>query len=295
MVHPGKAKSSVVAFSLAFSVGAFGAGCATTNSRQAGERKILQDVAAQINALDARMAEGQKKTDAELDRIRVALGEVGQKQLAQEQRLTSLEAKSFQEASVKPSLKPMPIMPPKVSFPVPQKPQKSPSLAPVPLRLEPQFEPKFEPKEDPNQAVNAVTKEFELLESIEDPAVRLLLRAKKALLQKDYAKARAVAQDLVLRHPEAEVGDDAQFLVGDTYFAQGLFANAVYEYDTVVVRYPKGNKAPEALLKEAECYERLNLKEDALKVLDRLIRNYSDAPESVQARERMARLASPAA
>lgn len=291
MVHPGKAKSSVVAFSLAFSVGAFGAGCATTNSKQAGERKILQDVAEQIKALDARMAEGQKKAETELDSVRVALSEVSQKQLAQEQRLTSLEAKILQNTSGKPSLKPIPIMPPKVSFPAPQKPQKSPSLAPMPLSLE----PLFEAKEEPNQTVSAVTKEFELLESIQDPAVKLLLQAKKALLQGDYTKARAVAQDLVLRHPEAEVGDDAQFLVGDSYFAQGLFANALYEYDTVVVRYPKGNKAPEALLKEAECYERLNLKEDALKVLGRLMRNYPDAPESVQARERMARLTSPAA
>jgi len=290
-VHPGKVKSSVVAFSLAFSVGAFGAGCATTNSKQAGERKILQDVAEQIKALDARMAEGQKKTETELDSVKVALSEVSQKQLAQEQRLASLEAKILQDTSNKPNLKPIPIMPPKVSFPAPKKPQKSPSLAPMPLSLEPQFDA----KEEPNQTVSAVTKEFELLDSIEDPAVKLLLQAKKALLQKDFAKARAVAQDLVLRHPEAEVTDDAQFLVGDTYFAQGLFANALYEYDTVVVRYPKGNKAPEALLKEAECYERLNLKEDALKVLGRLIRNYPDAPESVQARERMARLTSPAA
>jgi tol-pal system protein YbgF len=281
----------VVAFSLAFRVGAFGAGCATTNTKQAGERKILQDVAEQIKALDARMAEGQKNIETELDRVRVALSEVSQKQLAQEQRLTSLEAKSLQGTSGKPSLTPIPIMPPKVSFPAPQKPQKSPSLAPMPLRLD----PLFEAKEEPNQTVSAVTKEFELLDSIEDPAVKLLLQAKKAVLQRDFAKARAVAQDLVLRHPKAEVGDDAQFLVGDTYFAQGLFANALYEYDTVVVRYPKGNKAPEALLKEAECYERLNLKEDALKVLGRLIRNYPDAPESVQARERMARLTSPAA
>ena len=291
MLHPGKAKNSLAAFSLAFSVGAFGAGCATTNSQQAAERKILQDVAAQIKALDARTAEGQKKTETELDSVRVALSEVAQKQLTQEQRLTSLETKGSQEAYGQPGLKPIPIMPPKVSFPALQKPQKSPSLAPIPFKAE----PLFEAKEEPNQTVSAVTKEFELLESIEDPAVKLLLQAKKALLQRDYAKARAVAQDLVSRHPEAEVGDDAQFLLGDTYFAQGLFANALYEYDTVVVRYPKGNKAPEALLKEAECYERLNLKEDALKVLGRLIRNYPDAPESVQARERMARLTSPAA
>jgi len=113
----------VVAFSLAFSVGAFGAGCATTNSKQAGERKILQDVAEQIKALDARMAEGQKNIETELDSVRVALGEVGQKQLAQEQRLTSLEAKILQDTSGKPSLTPIPIMPPKVSFPAPQNPK----------------------------------------------------------------------------------------------------------------------------------------------------------------------------
>jgi len=94
-----------------------------TNSKQAGERKILQDVAEQIKALDARMAEGQKNIETELDSVRVALGEVGQKQLAQEQRLTSLEAKILQDTSGKPSLTPIPIMPPKVSFPAPQNPK----------------------------------------------------------------------------------------------------------------------------------------------------------------------------
>ena len=273
-------------------MGVFAAGCATTNPQQANERKILQDVALQINALDAKISDGQKKTEAELDRLRVALNDVGQRQLTQEQRLASLETKSLKEAYGSPEegVKPVPVLPPKASFPSFQKPQKPPSLAPIPFSPMPTLG-----KEQASQTVNAVTKEFELVESIDDPAVKLLLQAKKALLQKDFSKARATAQDLLSRYPEAEVGDDAQFLAGDTYFLQGLFANALYEYDTVVVRYPKGNKAPEALLKEAECYERLNLKEDALKVLGRLIRTYPDTPESVQARERMARLASPSA
>lgn len=177
---------------------------------------------------------------------------------------------------------PIPLMPP----------QKAPAIPPVPLDLHPPLNDQDNGKIN---SVEAVQRDLDLFESIEDPALKLFLGAQKAYIEKDYPKARARAQELLSRHPDAEVADDAQFVLAESFFAQGLFANAIYEYDAVATRYPKGNKAPEALLKEAECYERLNLKEDALRVLGRLIRSYPKDPRSVQARERMARLTSPSA
>jgi tol-pal system protein YbgF len=262
-------------------------GCATTKSQHQSERKILQGVSAQIKALEGHMGENQKKTQEQLDRLWVGLNDSRQRQQGQEERIVSLESKEASQPLSLRGSEPKPLMP--TSAPLVSS-KKPPSIPPVPLGL---HLPLDDQAHEKSPSAEAVQKALQLFESIEDPALKLFLRAQKAYIEKDYPRARALAQELLSRHPDAEVADDSQFLLAESFLAQGLFANAVYEYDAVVTRYPKGNKAPEALLKEAECYERLNLKEDTLKVLGRLIRSYPEAPQSVQARERIARLTSP--
>lgn len=272
----------LAAISASFMMG----GCATTKFQQENERKILQDVVTQMKALEDRVDESQKKTEEKFDRLWVGLNDLRHRQKAQEEKLAALEYGETPPLSFE-GPKPKPFTPPPVRV---KPPKKTRNIPPVPLRLHP---PLHNQGSEKASSVGTVQKDLKLLESIEDPTFKLFLKAQKAYIEKDYPKARAAAQQLLSSYPEAELADDAQFLLAESFFAQGLFANALYEYDTVATRYPKGNKAADALLKEAECYERLNLKEDALKVLGRLIRSYPNALQSVQAKEFIAKLTSP--
>ena len=57
--------------------------------------------------------------------------------------------------------------------------------------------------------------------------------------------------------PKSELADDAQFNIGDTYFSQNKWAEAVAEYDKVITGYPNTNSVPLAYYKRGMSQERL--------------------------------------
>ncbi len=57
--------------------------------------------------------------------------------------------------------------------------------------------------------------------------------------------------------PKSELADDAQFNIGDTYFSQNKWAEAVAEYDKVINGYPNTNSVPLAYYKRGMSQERL--------------------------------------
>ena len=57
--------------------------------------------------------------------------------------------------------------------------------------------------------------------------------------------------------PKSELADDAQFNIGETYYSQNKWAEAVGEYDKVIAAYPNTNSLPLAYYKRGMSQERL--------------------------------------
>lgn len=57
--------------------------------------------------------------------------------------------------------------------------------------------------------------------------------------------------------PSSELADDAQFNIGETYFSQNKWAEAVAEYNKVIDAYPNTNSVPLAYYKRGMAQERL--------------------------------------
>jgi tol-pal system protein YbgF len=57
--------------------------------------------------------------------------------------------------------------------------------------------------------------------------------------------------------PKSELADDAQFNIGETYYSQNKWAEAVAEYDKVIDGYPSTNSVPLAYYKRGMSQERL--------------------------------------
>ena len=53
------------------------------------------------------------------------------------------------------------------------------------------------------------------------------------------------------------MADDAQFLIGETYYAQNRWMDAIAAYNAVIQNYPMGNAVPEAYYKRGLAQERL--------------------------------------
>ena len=64
-------------------------------------------------------------------------------------------------------------------------------------------------------------------------------------------------------YPRSEMTDDAAFYIGETYFLQGDFQDAVEAYEQVVLNYSNGDKVPEAAYKRGLALDRLGEPERA--------------------------------
>jgi tol-pal system protein YbgF len=107
------------------------------------------------------------------------------------------------------------------------------------------------------------------------------------LTQGRYGLALQGFRELLLRAPDAEVADNAQYGVGECFFAQAMFDSAAVEYARVVERYPQGEKIPAALYKLALSQEKLGQSAKAHSTFEDLIKRFPLSGEAQLARERV--------
>ena len=103
----------------------------------------------------------------------------------------------------------------------------------------------------------------------------------------DNPKAREGFQAVVSRFPDSNLADNAQFWIGECYFREGNFKQAILEYEKVISQYPKSAKVPAALFKQGMAFEKLGDLESARYLYTKVNKDY---PESDQARMAEVRL-----
>jgi TolA-binding protein len=82
-----------------------------------------------------------------------------------------------------------------------------------------------------------------------------------------YTKtARAIFTEFIRKAPDHELADDAQFYIGETYFSEARFVEAVSEYRKVYDNYQRGDRFREAVLRIGLSYERTNACDKAKKI-----------------------------
>jgi len=83
------------------------------------------------------------------------------------------------------------------------------------------------------------------------------------VLQRDYEAAQSAFADFVKRYPNDKLVPNAQYWLGESYYAQGQYHDAADAFLTVYRSYKSSGKAPEALLKLAMSLQQLGEKEAA--------------------------------
>jgi tol-pal system protein YbgF len=106
--------------------------------------------------------------------------------------------------------------------------------------------------------------------------------------QKNYDAARAQFEAFLKAFPNTDLSDNAQFGIGECYFALAQYDKAVLEYDKVRRNYPAGNKVPNATWKMALAFEQLGQRDVAKGFLKELIEKFSKSPEAELARKKLA-------
>ncbi len=103
----------------------------------------------------------------------------------------------------------------------------------------------------------------------------------------DYKSAASALSDFVQRYPKSGYASNAQYWLGNAYYAQRDCKNAIAAQQVVVKAYPDSPKAADAILNIASCYTELKDKVNTKKSLELLIAKYPDTPAALTARERL--------
>jgi len=122
-----------------------------------------------------------------------------------------------------------------------------------------------------------------------------------------YALAMAGFREFLRRYPDHALAGNAQYWIGESYMSQARAAanagqadrvtqeleSAVQEFRKVLANYPRSEKAPTALYKEALALIELKQPSVAQQRLEYLVANFPQAEETPLARERLASLKTP--
>ena len=104
----------------------------------------------------------------------------------------------------------------------------------------------------------------------------------------DYKRAAAALQDFVRRYPESAYASNAQYWLGNAYYAQRDYKNAIAAQEVVTTTYANSAKAPDAMLNIATSYAELKDKVKAKKTLQTLVSKFPGTPAAQSAKDRLA-------
>jgi tol-pal system protein YbgF len=104
---------------------------------------------------------------------------------------------------------------------------------------------------------------------------------------KNYPAALETFTGFLADFPDHKFAGNAQYWIGEIYYARGEWEKAILEFDKVVKKYPSSEKVPASLLKQGFAFEKIGSAREARLVLGSLIERFPKSPEAGLAKKRL--------
>jgi len=104
------------------------------------------------------------------------------------------------------------------------------------------------------------------------------------LRQADYPAAEDALRSFIQQHPKDPLAGNAQYWLGESFYARGKYSEAAAAFAEGYQRYPKGAKAPDGLLKLGMSLDRANQKHNACIALMQLDHAFPHAGSAIRDR-----------
>lgn len=104
------------------------------------------------------------------------------------------------------------------------------------------------------------------------------------LREANYDQAEKALNEFLARNGNHTLAGNAQYWLGESYFARGKYTEAAVAFATGAQKYPKGAKGPDNLLKLGIALGKINKKTEACTALSQLPQKYPEASASVKKR-----------
>ena len=92
--------------------------------------------------------------------------------------------------------------------------------------------------------------------------------------------------------PESPLADNSLYWIGECYFSQEKYAEAIEQFNELILNYPRGDRIPASYLKKGISLTELGKKEEALIVFKLLISKYPLEEETKIAQQKIRELLS---
>ena len=96
------------------------------------------------------------------------------------------------------------------------------------------------------------------------------------LKEERYDMAAAAFQEFLGAFPDSELVDNAQYWLAESHYASNDYEQALRDFQSVIDRYPRSSKVPDALLKMGLCNYNLQRWDEARATLTRVQQDYSE-------------------
>jgi len=174
---------------------------------------------------------------------------------------------------------------------MPQVPQRI-AAAPLPLAEVPVTTDRIEvtrrvPPIAARAAVRTKTREHEPPGDRGGDAAREYRAAVELVKAGKHDEAVARLRGFLAKYPRHDYADNAQYWLGEAFYAQKDYVRALTEFRAVIEVYPRGNKVPDALLKMGYCFLAMGQGEKARAVLEQVVNLYPKSEPAALAAKRL--------
>lgn len=111
-----------------------------------------------------------------------------------------------------------------------------------------------------------------------DYALSLMLK------QQNFAKAETALKSFIETNPNDGLTGNAHYWLGETFYVRKSYQDAAFAFAEGFQKYPKGNKAPDSLLKLGMSLDRLEKRREACTAYSRLLSTFPKAGARMKAR-----------
>lgn len=105
--------------------------------------------------------------------------------------------------------------------------------------------------------------------------------ARSFLLSSDYEAAEKALRKFIEINGSHSLTGNALYWLGETYYVRNIYDEAAKTFATGYRTFPKGNKAPDSLLKLSMSFHAMNQKEKACDTLGQLIKEFPKSNPSI--------------
>lgn len=103
----------------------------------------------------------------------------------------------------------------------------------------------------------------------------------------DTLKALATFEKYLKTYPKGTFAGDAQFWIAECRYSLTDYEQAIKDYQKVIDKDPKSAHAPAALLRQGIAFQKLNMGDAAKTFLNKLIKDFPNSPEAVEAQTKL--------